>query len=186
ENVPSYVIFTDKTLVELSTYLPTQMSDLEHISGFGTVKINKYGEQFVSAINHFCSRTNTHSRMSEILPAQSAPKKSVSSSSSSTFLQSLELYQRGMTVAEIAQRRNLKEATIQDHLLQFILTGELNVLKFVTKEKLKTIEEKIEEHGNVSLTLLKEQLGEEFTYSEIKAAINYRRKLREVVKNESR
>ena len=91
-----------------------------------------------------------------------------------------------MTVAEIAQRRNLKEATIHDHLLQFILTGELNVLKFVTKEKLKTIEEKIEEHGNVSLTLLKEQLGEEFTYSEIKAAINYRRKLREVVKNESR
>jgi len=41
-------------------------------------------------------------------------------------------------------------------------------------------------NGNVSLTLLKEQLGEEFTYSEIKAAINYRRKLREVVKNESR
>lgn len=187
ENVPSYVIFTDKTLVELSTYLPTQMSDLEHISGFGAVKINKYGEQFISAINHFCSRTNTHSRMNEILPAQqSAPKKSASSSPSTTFLQSLELFQRGMSVEEIAQRRNLKEATIHDHLIQFVLTGELNVLKFVTKEKLKTIEQKIEEHGNVSLTLLKEQLGEEFTYNEIKAAINYRRRGREgkIIKNE--
>lgn len=74
ENVPSYVIFTDKTLVELSMYIPTEMSHLEHISGFGSVKIAKYGEQFISAINDFCRRTSTHSRMSEILPAVSAPK----------------------------------------------------------------------------------------------------------------
>ena len=178
ENVPSYVIFTDKTLVELSMYIPTEMSHLEHISGFGSVKIAKYGEQFISAINDFCRRTSTHSRMSEILPAVSAPKKSISNST--TFLQSLELYQSGMSIQEIARRRNLKESTVSDHLLQFVLTGELNVLKFVTKEKLQTIQTKIEEHGNVSLTLLKEQLGEEFTYNEIKATVNYRKRVSEL------
>lgn len=183
ENVPSYVIFTDKTLVELSTYLPTQMSDLEHISGFGAMKMGKYGEQFISAINHFCNRTKTHSRMKEILPAPSAPRKNVSASVSSTFQQSLELFQKGFTVEEIAQKRNLKESTINDHLLQFILTGELNVLKFVSKEKFKAIEEKLEEHGNVSLTLLKEQLGEKFTFNEIKAVINYQKKIqRQLIK----
>ncbi len=178
ENVPSYVIFTDKTLVELSMYIPTEMSHLEHISGFGSVKIAKYGEQLISAINDFCRRTSTHSRMSEILPAVSAPKKSISNST--TFLQSLELYQSGMSIQEIARRRNLKESTVSDHLLQFVLTGELNVLKFVTKEKLQTIQTKIEEHGNVSLTLLKEQLGEEFTYNEIKATVNYRKRVSEL------
>ncbi len=178
ENVPSYVIFTDKTLVELSMYIPTELNHLEHISGFGSVKITKYGEQFISAINDFCRRTSTHSRMSEILPSASAPKKSISNST--TFLQSLELYQSGMSIQEIARRRNLKESTISDHLLQFVLTGELNVLKFVTKEKLQTIQTKIEEHGNVSLTLLKEQLGEEFTYNEIKATVNYRRRVSEL------
>jgi len=178
ENVPSYVIFTDKTLVELSMYIPTEMSHLEHISGFGSVKIAPYGEQFISAINDFCRRTSTHSRMSEILPAVSAPKKSISNST--TFLQSLELYQSGMSIQEIARRRNLKESTVSDHLLQFVLTGELNVLKFVTKEKLQTIQTKIEEHGNVSLTLLKEQLGEEFTYNEIKATVNYRKRVSEL------
>ncbi len=178
ENVPSYVIFTDKTLVELSMYIPTELNYLEHISGFGSVKIDKYGEQFISAINDFCRRTSTHSRMSEILPTVSAPKKSISNST--TFLQSLELYQSGMTIQEIASRRNLKESTVSDHLLQFVLTGELNVLKFVSKEKLQTIQTKIDEHGNVSLSLLKEQLGEEFTYNEIKATVNYRKRVSEL------
>lgn len=85
-----------------------------------------------------------------------------------------------MSIQEIARRRNLKESTVSDHLLQFVLTGELNVLKFVTKEKLQTIQTKIEEHGNVSLTLLKEQLGEEFTYNEIKATVNYRKRVSEL------
>jgi ATP-dependent DNA helicase RecQ len=141
ENVPSYVIFTDKTLVELSMYIPTEISHLEHISGFGSVKITKYGEQFISAINDFCRRTSTHSRMSEILPTVSAPKKSISNSS--TFLQSLELYQSGMSIQEIASRRNLKEGTVSDHLLQFVLTGELNVLKFVTKKNCKRYKRKL-------------------------------------------
>lgn len=175
ENVPPYIIFTDKTLVELSTYIPTETNHLEHISGFGQLKIKKYGEEFVSAINDFCRRTSTHSRMAEILPSAPTPKKSASESS--TFLQSLELYQRGMSVQEIAQRRNLKESTIAEHLVQFVLTGELNVLKFVSKEKLQVITNQIEEHGDQSLTILKEHLGEEFTFQEIKAAVNYRRKM---------
>ncbi len=172
ENVPSYVIFNDTTLVELSTYIPTQMNELEHISGFGMVKISKYGEEFISAINDFCRRTSTHSRMNEKDTTEHIPKKSISTSN--TFKQSLDLYLQGMSVKEIAQRRNLKESTIQDHLVQFVLTGELNVLKFVSKDKMQIITSKIEEHGNLSLTLLKEQLGEEFSFPEIKAVVNYR------------
>jgi uncharacterized protein YpbB len=82
------------------------------------------------------------------------------------------MFQRGKTVTEIARMRGLKENTIADHLLPFITTGQINVLKFVSKDKLQKISKLIDEHGGASLKIIKDH-ADDCTYNEIKAVVNY-------------
>lgn len=47
EKVPAYVIFSDKTLLEMSQKMPETKEGMLAISGIGIVKYDKYGEQFL-------------------------------------------------------------------------------------------------------------------------------------------
>jgi ATP-dependent DNA helicase RecQ len=170
ENVPAYVIFNDKTLLELATIMPQTKTELSEISGFGKVKIEKYGDVFLEIIRDHCVRNNITRTATKRSPGST---KKFTESQSDTFRTSLDLYLRGLTANEIADKRNLKETTIIDHLVRFIVSGELNVLKFVSKEKLEKIIHEINIHGDNSLKILKDVLGDDYSYTEIKAAVNY-------------
>lgn len=50
EKVPSYIIFADKTLMEMSVHLPMNMKDFLTIKGVGAYKAEKYGEIFINKI----------------------------------------------------------------------------------------------------------------------------------------
>jgi ATP-dependent DNA helicase RecQ len=63
ENVPPYIIFSDATLGELATYFPQTPQELERISGFGAVKLRKYGEAFLQEVVGYCASTGTQGRM---------------------------------------------------------------------------------------------------------------------------
>jgi ATP-dependent DNA helicase RecQ len=47
QNVPSYIIFNDKVLVELSSTLPTTKEEMLLINGIGEVKYERYGKVFL-------------------------------------------------------------------------------------------------------------------------------------------
>jgi ATP-dependent DNA helicase RecQ len=51
--VPPYVIFHDKTLVEIATKLPTSLSELADIQGIGESKLERYGQEIVSIVKDF-------------------------------------------------------------------------------------------------------------------------------------
>ena len=48
--VPPFVVFHDKTLIEMAALKPTTIGEFLQISGVGETKADKYGEQFLSAI----------------------------------------------------------------------------------------------------------------------------------------
>ncbi len=50
QGVPPYVIFSDKTLTEMSERVPTTLDDLLAISGIGAVKRDRYGQQFLDKL----------------------------------------------------------------------------------------------------------------------------------------
>ncbi|MGN6311212.1 MAG: DNA helicase RecQ [Xanthobacteraceae bacterium] len=50
QNVPPYVIFHDKTLIELAAARPASRADMAHIPGIGEAKLNRYGEAFLAVI----------------------------------------------------------------------------------------------------------------------------------------
>lgn len=51
--VPAYVVFTDKMLQEMSTYLPVTRDEMLEISGVAQAKYEKYGELFMNVIREY-------------------------------------------------------------------------------------------------------------------------------------
>lgn len=50
ENVPPYIIFTDKTLLAISEMMPENEHDLLAVPGVGQVKLERYGSEFIDAV----------------------------------------------------------------------------------------------------------------------------------------
>jgi ATP-dependent DNA helicase RecQ len=50
QNVPPYVIFHDKTLIELAAAKPISVKDMAQIPGVGDTKLERYGPAFLEAI----------------------------------------------------------------------------------------------------------------------------------------
>ncbi len=176
EGVPPYIVFPDNTLIEMSAYLPLQVNDLPHISGFGKIKIEKYGDDFLAVVAKYCRENNLSTKMNDKAPSKSSATNKTKKSFSDTKKVTFDMYLNNNSIPEIARQRKLTEGTITEHLLHFVLTGDINVLKFVSKSKLEIISKAIDEIGDLQLTQLKEKLGDDISYTEIKAVINYRNK----------
>jgi len=68
ENVPAYLVFSDATLLELATYLPQTMGDIRKISGFGDIKLAKYGKIFLEEVVEYCQKYQLISKINEKIP----------------------------------------------------------------------------------------------------------------------
>ncbi|MBQ9607333.1 MAG: HRDC domain-containing protein, partial [Lachnospiraceae bacterium] len=53
EGLPPYIIFNDKTLIDMSIKAPTDKKTILNVSGVGEAKYEKYGERFIDAIIAF-------------------------------------------------------------------------------------------------------------------------------------
>ena len=85
---------------------------------------------------------------------------------------SFALYKEGKTIFEIAEARGFAITTIEGHLAHYVSLGMIPVSQFVAKEKFDVIIEaskKIE--GENKLTPIKLELGDDYTYSEIRFAL---------------
>jgi ATP-dependent DNA helicase RecQ len=52
-SVPPYVVFSDRTLVEIATRLPRDPAAMLQISGVGTVKLQRYGQPFLEIVRAY-------------------------------------------------------------------------------------------------------------------------------------
>ena len=58
-NVPSYIVFSDKTLIEMASKKPGTIDEMSFISGVGQKKLMKFGDHFLGVINS-TMRQKTH------------------------------------------------------------------------------------------------------------------------------
>ena len=85
---------------------------------------------------------------------------------------SFELYKAGKTIFEIAEARGFALTTIEGHLAHYVSLGMIPVSNFVAKAKFDAIVEaskKIESENK--LTPLKLELGDDYSYSEIRFSL---------------
>ena len=55
EGMPPYIIFNDKTLIEMCVRMPENRQDMLGVSGVGENKFHKYGQRFIDAIKSFAA-----------------------------------------------------------------------------------------------------------------------------------
>jgi ATP-dependent DNA helicase RecQ len=105
QGVPPYVIFHDSVLLEMVQRRPKTFVELGRLSGIGERKLERYGSEFLAEIRKH--------------GAAPAPKPAMNDTAGET----LSLFRLGMSVEQIADRRELKISTIYEHLAVAIQLG---------------------------------------------------------------
>ena len=151
-HIPPYVVFADSSLRLMAQIKPQTLDAFKKISGVTSYKADHYGDSFVSEIRGFCQQ-------------QALPHPLPTPSNMIT----LQLYQQGLTIPEIAERRNLKESTIYGHIAELIeMQQPIEIDRFISEEKKSMIIKAIQTIGDGALTPLKNRLGDDYSYNEIK------------------
>ncbi|MHA7130621.1 DNA helicase RecQ [Algoriphagus namhaensis] len=153
KNVPAYVIFSDKSLKQMSIDLPVTENEFLAISGVGMNKMEQYGDEFMEVIAKF-----------KHVPK---PRKSP------TILETFDLYKQGLSPEEIAAKRNLQVTTIYSHLSQLYTEGkEVDLEKFVSKDIVEKVRAAFNDLGkNTELKPIFEKLNEQVSYGEIRMSL---------------
>ena len=55
ESMPPYIIFSDKTLIDMCVKKPSDEEEMLNVSGVGAKKLKKYGQRFLEEIQKFCT-----------------------------------------------------------------------------------------------------------------------------------
>lgn len=100
-------------------------------------------------------------------PAEKAKKEVKPASHALSF----DLFSQGKTVAEIAAERKMAATTIEGHLAFYVTQGMLDASQFVSAEKQEKIIAASRELDTVFLSPIREHLGDDFTFTEIKFAL---------------
>lgn len=179
ENVPPYLVFSDRSLSEMASKYPLDSLEFHSINGVGPTKWVKYGQEFLFLIQSYCQEKGIV-RNVKAVPVRVQPlERPKLIRKGGTIEETVRLFSQGRTLEEIAAIRGLVSGTILLHLVQHIEEGnELDVQSIVPKDRLGKIQEVIKEVGSETLTPIKERLPEDFSYGEIRLACAIERKNR--------
>ncbi|BAZ53699.1 ATP-dependent DNA helicase RecQ [Nostoc sp. NIES-4103] len=162
QSVPPYVIFPDSTLKLMSQVQPQTLAEFGKLSGVGSHKLAQYGKKFLAEIKAYRQEQG-------LLVEQQDNSTSSVSFPSDTELVTLKLHQQGLSIPEIAKQRNLSPSTIFNHLSKLIEKNQsVDLNQLVPLEHQQKIWQVLEVLGDIALTPIKEQLGESYTFDEIR------------------
>jgi ATP-dependent DNA helicase RecQ len=118
--VPPYVIFSDKTLVEMAALFPQTAESLLSISGVGQVKLQRYGEAFLSIIRPYCL---DHKLAPKLKPGADKEAHKDRDDSGRRYVLVGDAYQGGESIAALAAYYQVTVGTILDNLARYLESG---------------------------------------------------------------
>ncbi|NUQ24770.1 MAG: DNA helicase RecQ [Saprospiraceae bacterium] len=152
--IPPYLIFSDATLEEMAAMKPLNESEMSRISGVGDFKLKEYGTDFIDLILDYVSQKGN------------TPQ-------GSTYLITLEMFKSGLSVAEIAEKRQCAEITVYNHLAHLLEKGTaFNIDSIVSPAERKEIRKASKYlEQPVKLKALYELFDESVPYYKLKLAM---------------
>ena len=171
QNLPPYMIFSDATLKDLATYRPLHEGQLYRISGFGQVKVNRYGGAVIDLIKKYCDEHNLPGNVNQ-LSGSKHPRKDAGGLSE-THLDTLQHFKRGLNIEKIAAQRMLTVNTIESHVARLIQYGKIKISEIMDQKLVDMIKPKLESYQSLGLKPIKESLPKEITYGQIKMVIGH-------------
>ena len=95
-------------------------------------------------------------------------KKKAKEPKKSTVQETYELWQQHNSIQEIAKIRVLTPQTIQGHLAKLIEAKTISISDVFSENKIKELAAAFEGYNEETLNALKEQVGEKFTWGELR------------------
>ena len=157
-NVAAFIVFSDKTLQEMTEKRPLNKRDMLGIYGVSEQKFITYGKLFLDEIIAFISEES---------------KQGVKLRGA-TYALTYELYKQGKSVDEIAAERNLSPNTIFGHLINLREKGyEIDLSQFITDAEIDEVRRAVKETNfdGVAVKSLFDYLQEQIDYSKIRLAL---------------
>jgi ribonuclease D len=157
-------VLRQKVMAAIANELPATSVHLQAIRGMGGKKMEQFGQEILAQILEYRSKKGMD------IPLNA--KEEVTLAGLGTKEQTLKLFQSGLSVIEVAQKRNLAPSTIEGHLAHFVQKGELDILDVIPPEKYKAIKNELERNPDRETTSeIKNKLGDDFSYGEIRMVI---------------
>lgn len=173
-DIPIYIVAGSKTIDEMAQYLPQSLSELRKISGFGDAKIDQYGQDFLDVIVEYSRERGLSSLVHEKSPKRERKNTGVKKPRVDTKAESFKLYKEGKNTVEIAKERKLTVQTIESHLSYYVSEGDIHIDELVSREKIMLIEPALLDYEGGALTPIKEKLGNDISFGEIKLVLAWR------------
>ena len=172
--VPPFVVFNDATLRDMSQRVPRSLEEFGRMSGVGTVKLRQFGDQFLAEIQQYLKdnpdTTNAGSSTFAYLPRASETR--AVNRKGSTYSQTRDLLNQGMSAAQAAHQRGLAVGTIVSHIEMMVANGfEVDLKPSLPRtDRMVVIEAALDQAGGpeAKLSTVYESLGEDITYDDIR------------------
>jgi ATP-dependent DNA helicase RecQ len=182
--VPPYVIFSDRTLVEMATYFPQSPDSLLKMNGVGAVKLERYGKIFLDLIQAYCAhRAISEKVKDERANGGSGDQRAEAKSPGATKLRHTvvaEAYNGGKSLQQLMEEYGVKAVTILDHLTRYALEGnrlrqadDVRSLSRLSEMAQETILTAFAAEGVEYLRPVYDRLNGAITYEELKILRTY-------------
>ena len=169
-NLHNYMIASLELIISISNELPIAKTHLLLLPGLGKKRVDKYGDEIIAMVQEYCLENG-------IEPGEEPEPKAIKKARDKKAMkgesakQSYELYNKGLSIEEIAIARDLKPSTIGSHLLPFLKNGDVDIFRLIDEEKYKLVEKYIAVKPDATLTEAKADLTDDLSYEDIRFAI---------------
>jgi ATP-dependent DNA helicase RecQ len=119
-DVPPYVVFSDRTLMEMAAVYPQSPERMLALHGVGQVKMEKYGAEFLGLIREYCGERGLAEKPGS---PRSNPAPVSPGGAGARRRQICEDYQAGKSIDELARELNIKPGTVENHLYHGLRDG---------------------------------------------------------------
>ncbi len=168
--VPAYLVFSDRALLEMATYYPQTETHFLAMNGVGQVKLERYGQAFLTLLRTFCEERG----LSERPKALTITATRARSGSKRRFEEVGEFYLAGQSVAELQKLYGVKRDTIIGHLERYRRAGHtlpaagILAESKLTPEQQQQVWEQFQQLGTDRLGPVYEALGQRIPYPELR------------------
>lgn len=174
KQIAPFMVFHDSTLKAIASYFPQDKEEILTISGVGLKKYESYGESFISLVKEYCAEKGLNineNRKEEVV--QSKAEKISGDNLTDRYEITYNYYLEGLSLREIAEKRNFAVKTIIEHLKKCDTNGRYVDWSRFIDDPLKEgkVLAAIKEIGIERLKPIKEALPEEISYDDIKLII---------------
>jgi ATP-dependent DNA helicase RecQ len=171
-HVPPFVIFSDKTLVEMANYYPMTEQGMKSVNGVGEVKFSRYGDIFLELIRDYCQQRNLVEKPRQYNNQKTLPTRAPLSART---IRIGESFNSGNSIIEIATEWQVAPDRLLQLLTDFALDGnnlrqneEFLALSQLLPDQQQAVLQAFNKFGAQRLKPVFEALYGKFSYYELK------------------